>query len=214
MDCCGVGGGVRLEARERSERLSDKTRRTGDLKPDPEMWAALKEGDGLTEILNDFYARVYADPRLSHFFEGVTRQRAIEKQYSFLCQIFSGEPVYFGERPRNAHNWMVISAELFDHREELMEGCLRRYGLPEHLVARWRGVEELFRKQIVKDRPFGKKMRGVELPFEGYDSMELSVGAICDGCGGVMEPGMTIHYHLRTGKSFCPACSPDRVARP
>lgn len=188
--------------------MSEQARRAGDLKPDPEMWLALKNGDGLTEILTDFYTRVYADERLAHFFEGITKRRAIEKQYSFLCQIFTGEPLYFGERPRNAHNWMVISEELFDYREELMESCLRRYGLPEHLVVRWREVEEKFRKQIVKDKPFGKKIRGVELPFEGYDSLELSVGTICDGCGDVLEPGTIIRYHLRTGRSYCPKCNP------
>lgn len=194
--------------------MNRNNRRLGDLKPDPEMWAALRNGDGLTEILQDFYERVYEDERLSPFFEGVTRQRAIEKQYSFLSQIFSGEQLYFGERPRNAHNWMVISEELFDHREALMESCLRRHGLPEHLVERWRGVEEIFRKQIVKDRPFAKKMQGVEIPFEGYDSLELSVGTLCDGCEAALEPGTVVHYHRRTGKSFCPACSEDKVSRP
>lgn len=193
--------------------MNQNNRRLGDLKPDPEMWAALRNGDGLTEILRDFYERVYEDERLSPFFEGVTRQRAIEKQYSFLSQIFSGEQLYFGERPRNAHNWMVISDELFDHREALMESCLRRHGLPEHLVERWRSVEEIFRKQIVKDRPFAKKIQGVEIPFEGYDSLELSVGALCDGCEAVLEPGVVVHYHRRTGKSFCPACSEDKVPR-
>jgi len=192
--------------------LSEKKQRDSDLKPDPEMWAALDGGPRLTAILTDFYARVYEDERLAHFFEGVTRQRAIEKQYAFLCQIFSGEQLYFGERPRNAHNWMVISDELFDHREALMESCLRRHGLPDHLVTRWRAVEERFRKQIVKGQPFGKKIRGVEVPFEGYDSVELSVGAICDGCGGVVEAGTTVRYHVRTGKSFCPACNPEKGA--
>lgn len=192
--------------------MSEKKQRDSDLKPDPEMWAALDGGPKLTAILTDFYARVYEDERLAHFFEGVTRQRAIEKQYAFLCQIFSGEQLYFGERPRNAHNWMVISDELFDHREALMESCLRRHGLPDHLVTRWRAVEERFRKQIVKSQPFGKKIRGVEVPFEGYDSVELSVGAICDGCGGVVEAGTTVRYHVRTGKSFCPACNPEKGA--
>lgn len=183
-----------------------ESRRATDLRPDPEMWAALKEGEGLTQILEDFYGRVYEDRRLAHFFEGVTRQRAIEKQYAFLCQIFSGQQLYFGERPRNAHHWMVISDELFDYREELMESCLRRYGLQDHLVLRWRSVEERFRKQIVKDKPFGRKIRGEEMPFEGYDSMELSVGTLCDGCQGALDPGMTIHFHRRTGKGYCATC--------
>ena len=93
-----------------------------------------------------------------------------------------------------------------------MESCLRRHGLPEHLVERWRSVEEIFRKQIVKDRPFAKKIQGVEIPFEGYDSLELSVGTLCDGCEAVLEPGTVVHYHRRTGKSFCPTCSEDKVS--
>lgn len=187
-------------------------RRLGDLHPDPEMWEALRGGAGLTEILSDFYARVYDDPRLSHFFEGVTRQRAIEKQYSFLAQVFTGEPVYFGDRPRNAHHWMVISDELFDHREALMESCLRRYGLAEPLVSRWRAMEERFRKQIVKAAPRGKKIRGIELPVDGFDELSLAIGSLCDGCAGELAPGVVVHYHVRTGKTYCGACLSQRPA--
>jgi truncated hemoglobin YjbI len=189
-------------------------RRLGDLEPDREMWEALRGGDGLTEILEDFYTRVYADPRLAPFFEGATKARAIEKQYQFLRQIYTGEPVYFGDRPRNAHHWMVISDELFDYREELMATCLRRYGLGEHLVARWRAVEEIFRKQIVKSAPRGKRVGGVELPFDGHDSVELGVGTLCDGCGAAMEQGTTAQYHVRTGRTYCDSCVPAPTLRP
>lgn len=182
-------------------------RRLGDLEPDPEMWTALRAGDGLTEILTDFYERVYADERLAPFFDGTTRARAIEKQYQFLRQIFTGEPVYFGDRPRNAHHWMVISDELFDYREALMESCLARYGLAPHLVTRWRAMEEIFRKQIVKSAPRGKRIGGVELPFDGYEPIELAVGAICDGCASILEPGCTVRYHVRTGRAYCPSCT-------
>lgn len=183
--------------------MASPRRRAGDLAPNPEMWEALQQGDLLRQILEDFYTRVYADPRLNHFFEGVTKERAIQKQYSFLRDKFTGEKLYFGERPRNAHHWMVISHELFDYREELMESCLKRAGLPQHLIERWRALEEVFRKQIVKDRPVPKKIRGVSMPLDGFETMELSVGAICDGCQAVLEPGAQIHYHVRTGKAYC-----------
>jgi truncated hemoglobin YjbI len=189
-----------------TEGTTRKRRRAGDLKPNPEMWEALKRGPGLTEILTNFYTHVYADERLAHFFEGTTIDRAIQKQYSYLTQIFTGERVYFGERPRNAHHWMVISDELFDYREELMERCLREYGLPEHLVKAWRKVEEVFRKQIVKSEPVPKKIRGVALPLEGYGAIDLSVGCLCDECSGQMNPGLRVRYHLRTGRTFCPEC--------
>lgn len=181
--------------------------RRGKLAPDPEIWAALRNGDGLNEILDDFYTRVYADERLGHFFEGVTKQRAIEKQHSFLRSIFTGERCYFGDRPRNAHHWMVISNDLFDYREELMQDCLRRWGLPEHLIRRWREVEETFRRAIVKDTPWPKKIDGVELPLEGYDTLELEFTALCDGCEGEMNIGDKVTYHVRTGKTWCAACA-------
>lgn len=196
----------------RQAQVDDTTpfgRRLGDLAPDPEMWEALEEGERLHAILEDFYCRVYADARLAPFFEGVTRKRAVEKQYNFLREKFTGEKCYFGDRPRNAHHWMVISHELFDYREELMESCLRRARLPDHLVKRWRALEEIFRKQIVKSAPFGKKLRGVELPFEGFDELDLALGFVCDGCAGELDAGARVHYHRRTGRTYCTSCVPD-----
>jgi truncated hemoglobin YjbI len=188
-----------------------KRRRRGDLAPKPRLWEALGEGEGLTRILTDFYDRVYEDDRLAHFFREVTKDRAIEKQYSFLMEVFTGRRVYFGERPRNAHHWMVISDELFDYREELMESCLRRYGLAEDLIAQWRQVEEVFRKQIVKNAPIPKKIRGVELPLEGYQTVRMTFGYLCDGCGGETHAGEDVFTHVRTGKTYCGACGPNRM---
>lgn len=187
-------------------------RRAGDTSSDPALWEALERGPGLRRILEDFYAQVYADPRLSPFFEHTTRQWAIDHQYAFLAQAFSGEPLYFGDRPRNAHHWMVISDALFDHREALMHATLQRHGLaPEH-IARWRAFEEKFRAHIVKDAPFAKKRRGVALPLDGYDSVVMDTGGLCDGCSGVIERGATSYYHVRTGKAYCSTCKPDPEA--
>lgn len=176
------------------------------LQPDPEMWEALDEGRLLNRILRDFYMCVYEDERLAPFFDGVTMQRAIEKQFLFLRQLFTGEKVYFGDRPKNAHHWMVISDELFDYREQLMTECLRLNGLAEHLVQRWRSMEECFRGDIVKDAPWKRKMGDVELPVEGYGEVELEIGSLCDGCGEEIDAGQTVRYHLRLGHIYCPAC--------
>lgn len=97
---------------------------------DPALWQELDAGRMVRVVLADFYARLYQDPQLAPFFEGVTRERAIDKQYSFLQQLMSGERVYFGDRPRNAHHWMVISDALFDHRQALIAAGTRvRYHL-------------------------------------------------------------------------------------
>ena len=191
------------------KRQDSKTERKGDLAPNPEMWAALDDGQLLNEILDDFYAQVFVDPQLGHFFKDATQQRAKEKQYLFMKGIFTGEKCYFGERPRNAHHWMVISDELFDYREKLMEDTLRKHHLAEPLIQQWIAVDEIYRKQIVKKEAFGKKVGGVEIPAEGYDVETLTVGSLCDNCEAELAPGSKITYHVRTGKIFCDQCTPE-----
>ena len=191
------------------KKQSSKTARKGDLAPNPELWAALGEGQLLNEILDDFYAQVFVDPQLGHFFKDSTQQRAIEKQYLFMKGILTGEKCYFGERPRNAHHWMVISNELFDYREKLMEDSLRKHNLAESFIAQWIAVDEIYRKQIVKSEAFGKKVGGIEIPAEGYDVDVLTVGSMCDVCEAELAPGSKITYHVRTGKVFCSNCTPE-----
>lgn len=174
--------------------------------PDPEIWAALKEGEVMNAILTDFYTRVFDDPVLSPYFVGVTKQRLIEKVYSFMRQIFTGEKMYFGDRPRNAHHWMVIPDEVFDYRESLMMECMRRHGLAEPYIQRWRAIEESFRGDIVKDKAFPRVVDGVELPVEGFGETVLDVGALCDSCERVLDPGEHVRYHLRLGHIYCGEC--------
>lgn len=180
--------------------------RPKDPPPDLELWAALGEGVLLRTILEDFYTKVYADTQLAPFFVGFTRQRLIEKQHSFMQQVMTGNKVYFGNRPRNTHHWMVISDALFEHREQLMQDSMRANGLAEKWVQRWLAIENHYRPDIVKSAPIQREFDGIALPLEGYDDMVLDVGAMCDGCGGVIDPGETVRYHLRMGTIFCPSC--------
>jgi len=181
-------------------------KRKGELAADAEMWQALGEGRLLREILLDFYSQVYADPRLSMFFEGVTIERAIDKQYSFLRSIFTGEKCYFGDHPKNAHHWMVISNALFNYHESLMQNTLRRHGLPEYLIQRWMALEEVFLSSIVKSKPRPRKINGIALPLDGYDSLVLEVSTLCDCCGAEIPSSTVGYYHRRTGKLNCQDC--------
>ena len=175
--------------------------------PDLELWKGLDEGRLLSKVLTDFYSRVYDDPLLSPFFVDVTKQRLIEKQYNFMCQVLTGQDVYFGERPRNAHHWMVISDELLDHREELMESCLRRFEVPEYLIRRLRAIEEIYREDIVKDKPWKKILFGKEVPVEGFDEMIMDDATLCDSCQQEIHIGEKVQYHVRLGKVYCGHCS-------
>lgn len=177
-----------------------------DPPPDPELWHALDDGRRLNAILDDFYTRVFADERLSPFFHATTRRRAIEKQFLFLRQLMTDEKVYFGDRPRNAHHWMVISDELFNYRARLLARCMRAHGLDEAMIGRWLDIEEHFRDQIVKREPIARVMNGVELPLDGFEEAVMEVGTLCDSCQSEIAAGETVRYHRRTGHTYCSAC--------
>lgn len=185
----------------------NKPERPKDPPPDLELWAALGEGALLREILIDFYDRVYADPLMMSFFAGFTRQRLVEKQYSFLHQVMTGNKVYFGNRPLRAHHWMVISDALLDHREQIMRDCMRAHGVDEKWIKRSMELEEYYRPDIVKSEPFPLQNNGVDIPLEGFEEIVIDSGSICDGCGGVIESGETVRYHVRKGTIYCARCN-------
>lgn len=185
--------------------------------PDPEMWDAFDRGPKLRAVLEDFYAQVYADPRLSVYFAHTVIERSIGKQYEFLARVFTGKTGYFGDRPRNAHHWMVISDELFDHRAALMQRVLRKHDLPEPLVRRFAAMEETYRRFIVKSHAWPRIMRGVTYPLEGYESLTMTVGTLCDACERPIEAGEVVRVHVRLGTAFCARCyrpAPPTTAPP
>lgn len=177
-------------------------------RPDPGLWGELDEGRRVRRVLEDFYAQVYADERLASFFDGVTIDRAIGKQYAFLQTMLTGEKVYFGERPRNAHHWMVISDELLDYRQALMVATLKKHGLSPDQIARWTRVEEHWRRDLVKSAPWPKKIGAFEFPLHGFASEMLTEGSVCDHCGSEVPSGTEVLYHVRLGKISCAACAP------
>ncbi|MEE9389128.1 MAG: FAD-binding oxidoreductase [Paracoccaceae bacterium] len=186
--------------------MPDESAKFNTIQPEPELWAALGNGNKLTEILTEFYTIAYDDQRLAPFFQRTTKQRAIDKQYSFLQDLFSGTKSYFGEKPFNAHHWMVISDELFDHREKLLIGVARKHGIPEKLLHRWSAVHEVFRREIVKNAPRGILRQGVEHDLEGYSYETTDVGTVCDGCISEINEGEKVRMHRRTGQIFCLHC--------
>jgi len=181
--------------------------------PDMEMWNALIKDDLLNKILTDFYVDAFQDSRLGGFFKGFTTDRLIQKQYNFLYQLLTGEKVYFGSRPRNAHHWMVISDELFDYREDLLFYHARKHGLAEHLIDRLRKMDEIFRNRMVKDKPWPKILEGTTYPLEGYEEIELDTSGLCDSCHNEIESGTKVKYHIRHAEIYCPECAELEVVK-
>lgn len=175
--------------------------------PDPELWAQLGNGRVLSEVLRQFYAIAFADEHLGPYFEGVTQARLREKQYSFLRSLILGTRDYFGQRPRNAHHWMVVSDWLFDYRLDLMADCLRNQGVAEPWIRRWHAFEEFFRADIVKSEPVARTVGRDVVPLVGVEDTVIDEGALCDGCGGELAPGDPVRFHLQLGRVYCHACA-------
>lgn len=175
---------------------------------DPQLWHELGDGTTVRAVLEAFYAKVYANERLAPFFKGVTQQRSIDKQYVFLRQSMTGERIDFVDTPRNAHHWMIITHELFDLRQSLMEETLREHGLTEAQLRRWTRFEEHYRPDIVKSTVWPRREGGVEVMHEGFAREVLLEATLCDHCGAEVDQGVEVLYHRRTGTVSCTACAP------
>lgn len=189
--------------------MPQDSQKLATIAPDPELWQALDQGKLLRQILEEFYTEIYEDPRLSPFFHNSTKERAISKQYEFLASIFCQGHTYFGLNPFNAHHWMIISDELFDYREELFETFLHRYNLDKKYIRRWMGIQELFRREIVKSKERGLIIDGIEQLKTGFSRETLAIGSLCDGCFQEMPANSEGIMHQRTGEFYCLQCNPS-----
>ena len=61
-----------------------------------------------------FYAKLLADERISHFFQGVDTEKLKQKQVQFLADVFGGPEAYVGKDIAEAH------ADLIRNRGELL----------------------------------------------------------------------------------------------
>lgn len=185
---------------------------TKKLQPNPRLWQQLGGDEGVRTIIQTFYDMVYADEQLAPFFERVTIDRIVGKQFAFLKENIMGEAVYMGELPRNAHNWMVIDERLFRHRMSLMQQAMRKHGLADELIVQLEQYETQFKPDIVKAEPWPKQV-GEQLVYtEQYEECRLDEATVCDYCGGEILANTMVKFHKRLGKLACETCSGKTIA--
>lgn len=195
-----------LKAQEASVIMADGLDRDYP-EPDLELWAELDQGQRLIPALREFYHRVFRDPVLAPFFSSVTENRLVEKQFNFLNQAITGAKIYWGERPRNAHHWMVITDEIFDHRAAILEQVLVEQQFSEQAIAKLVAIENRYRQDMVKTKPWDKVLFGKTVPTEGFEALKLDEATLCDSCQSEVNAGETVIYHVRTGKISCAQCN-------
>ena len=85
-----------------------------------------------------FYNKVIADPRISHWFEGMDMTAQRKKQSAFLTQAFGGPAAYSGKDMVAAHTKLVekgLGDMDFDAVAEHLRTTLEGLGVAPELVA-------------------------------------------------------------------------------
>lgn len=180
--------------------------------PDPQLWELLKDGQIARNVLESFYDKVYADIILAPFFSNVTKARAIDKQYSFMRQCISGEKVYMGDRPRNAHHRMIISHEVFDRRQQLMAQTWKEQGVDADIVVRWTAFEEYFRPDIVKSNIWPRVIGDQIIKNQGFTRETLGEATLCDHCQREVCAGEIVVLDQWHGTISCTDCASSVVS--
>jgi len=98
----------------------------------------------LTAAIDDFYARMQADPGLSGWFRGVDLEILKAHQRAFLMVALDGPEDYSGRSMRNAHAGLRITDGAYTRAVQHLRDALAALGVEHDLVDRVvRPVEQL-----------------------------------------------------------------------
>jgi hemoglobin len=82
-------------------------------------------------VVDDFYARVLADPQLAPFFAGANLSRLKGKQVEFFAGALGGPDGYTGQSMRDAHRGRGIGQVHFDLVAKYLAESLAAAGVPD-----------------------------------------------------------------------------------
>ena len=99
--------------------------------------------------VDEFYARVLADPRLAPFFAGTDLPGLKAHQRAFIAAAIGGPEIFTGRDMAAAHAGLGISDADFDAVVAHLAGTLTGLGVPEDTIGRIGGALAPLRDQIV-----------------------------------------------------------------
>jgi hemoglobin len=92
------------------------------------MYQSVGGDAGLTKLVDNFYARLWSDPDLTHYFEGIDKDALKKHQRMFLTfALGGGADAYTGRPLASAHQTLNITNDAFDsvayHLRLTLEEC-------------------------------------------------------------------------------------------
>jgi Truncated hemoglobins len=91
--------------------------------------------EAVAAVVDDFYDRVLADPKLSPFFANTDMKKLKAHQRSFVAAALGGPQEYRGKTMREAHAGLGLTAEHFDAVVAHLAESLRKNGVAEETIA-------------------------------------------------------------------------------
>lgn len=97
--------------------------------PDPESFRAFGEKPGLVRLVDDFYARLKADPRMAPFFRDSNAERVKAQLVDQFCESLGGPCRYQGPTMGDAHANMEIRKADFNALVVLLQDAMQDQGI-------------------------------------------------------------------------------------
>jgi hemoglobin len=88
----------------------------------------------VTAAVEEFYARVLADPLLAPYFDGVDMHSLKLHQRSFLAAALGGSEIYVGRSMRGAHVGRAVTPQAFDRVVEHLVDTLTALEVPAETI--------------------------------------------------------------------------------
>ncbi|OJZ65392.1 group I truncated hemoglobin [Mycolicibacterium diernhoferi] len=99
------------------------------------IYTQIGGAEAIEAVVEDFYARVLADPELAGFFTGTNMARLKGKQAEFFCAALGGPEPYTGAPMRQVHQGRGIAVRHFDLVAVHLSDSLAAAGVPGPVVA-------------------------------------------------------------------------------
>lgn len=98
------------------------------------IYEAIGGEPALVAVVDDFYARVLADPQLAGFFAGANMPKLKGRQVEFFAAALGGPDIYQGASMRQAHLGRGIRQADFDKVAVHLTGALAAAGVPHETI--------------------------------------------------------------------------------
>jgi hemoglobin len=118
------------------------------------MYQSIGGDAGLTEVVDVFYNRLWSDPSLRHYFDGIDRDALKGHQRMFLTYVLGGPEAYEGRPLPEAHRGLNITDEAFDEVANHLRLTLEEVDVDRSLISIILGFVEGVRPQVVMQSGF------------------------------------------------------------